>query len=426
MSTPKSLLLLLSLLVGILAWDRPAAAASTGQADWGLPENTSAQGGLLPDRAPRIRVFLQHEVDTGQMPGFVWLVARHGHVVESGTVGGRDVDAHVPMTPDTIFRIYSMTKIITTVTAFTLIEEGKIGLNDPISKYLPEFASMRVFTGGTADAPQTVAANGPITVRELLDQSSGMRYDVFGDDELHKIYVGAHLWEADSLKDFTARVAALPLEHQPGASWTYGVNTDVLGALIEAVTGERLEQVERERIYGPLGMTDTSFSVPDDKLPRLAKLYKMDTNGHLVETAPPVGIMPHPRGTFASGGGGLFSTMHDYARFAQMLLNGGELNGKRILGRKTVELMTSIQIIPVPGPWSPPAFGYGVQVLPPDMSKFGSLGSPGMYGWDGYVNTHILIDPHEDMFLMMWTQFIPTDPDGLFERFNNTVYQALP
>ncbi len=422
----KSRLLVLSLSIGIFFPVLPAAADSSSKKDWGLPANTSGQGGLLPDRAPRIRAYLQHVVDTGQMPGFVWLVARHGHVVESGTVGWRDVEGHLPMTPDTIFRLYSMTKIITTVTALTLIEEGKIALNDPISKYLPEFSSMRVFTGGTADAPQTVPAASPITVRELLDQSSGLRYDVFGDDELHKIYVGAHLWEATSLKDFTARVAPLPLEHQPGASWTYGVNTDVLGALIEAVTGERLEQVERERILGPLGMTDTSFSVPDDKLPRLAKLYKMDARGHLAEAPAFGGIMPHPRGTFASGGGGLFSTVHDYARFAQMLLNGGELDGQRILGRKTVELMTSIQIVPVPGPWSPPGFGYGVQVFPPDASKFSSLGSPGMYGWDGYVNTHLLVDPHEDLFLMMWTQFMPTDPDGLFERFNTTVYQALP
>lgn len=365
-------------------------------------------------------------MDNGQLPGFVWLVARHGQVVDSGAIGWRDVQAHTPMTPDTIFRLYSMTKIVTTVTALTLVEEGKINLNDPISRYLPEFAAPRVFTGGTADAPQTVAAESLITVRELLTQSSGLRYDIFGNDTLHDIYVRAHLWEADSLKDFTARAASLPLEHQPGASWTYGINTDVLGALIEVVTGKPLEQVERERIFIPLGMVDTSFSVPDAKLPRLAKLYSKDDNGKLKEIPPVGGITPQPKGTFRSGGGGLFSTAHDYGRFAQMLLNGGQWNGKRILGRKTVEMMTSIQIIPVPGPWSPPAFGFGVQVMPPDMSKIASLISPGSYGWDGYVSTHIIIDPHEDLFMMMLTQYIPTNPDGIFERFNNTVYQALP
>lgn len=404
----------------------PLKASSTETVDWGLPTTSSSKGGLLSDRVPRIRANLQRAVDRGQLPGFVWLVALHGHVVDSGAIGWRDLAAHTPMTPDTIFRIYSMTKIITTVTALTLVEEGKINLNDPISHYLPQFASPRVFTGGTADAPQTVPAESPITVRELLSQSSGMRYDIFGNDTLHEIYMRAHIWESDSLQDFANRVSHLPLEHQPGASWTYGVNTDVLGALIETVSGEPLEQIERERIFSPLGMEDTSFSVPDAKLPRLAKLYHADVNNKLEEIPPFSGITTQPRGTFRSGGGGLFSTAHDYARFAQMLLNGGEWNGKRVLGRKTVEMMTSTQIIPIPGPWSPPGFGLGVQVLPSDASKLPSLGSPGTFGWDGYANTHVLMDPHEDLFLMMLTQFIPTDPDGLFERFNNTVYQALP
>lgn len=422
----SKLLVRVGYLTAVLCLSTLGVEAATTATEWGLPAGSSGQPGLLEDRVPRIRAFLQHDVDTAQLAGFVWLVARHGHVVDSGAIGWRDVAAHAPMTPDTIFRIYSMTKIITTVTALTLVEEGKINLNDPISKYLPEFASPRVFTGGTADAPQTVAAESPITVRELLSQSSGLRYDVFGNDTLHDIYVRAHLWDSDSLKDFAHRVSQLPLEHQPGARWTYGVNTDILGDLIEVVSGEPLEQIERERIFIPLGMEDTSFSVPDAKLPRLAKLYKHDEAGKLTETPPFGGIMSQPRGTFRSGGGGLFSTAHDYARFAQMLLNGGEWNGKRLLGRKTVEMMSSIQIIPVPGPWSPPAFGLGVQVMPADMSKLGSLGSPGSFGWDGYASTHVLIDPHEDLFLLLLTQFVPTDPDSLFESFNNTVYQAVP
>jgi CubicO group peptidase (beta-lactamase class C family) len=319
-----------------------------------------------------------------------------------------------------------MTKIITTVTALTLVEEGRLSFNDPISKYLPEFASPHVFTGGTADAPQLVPAESPITLREVLSQSSGLRYDVFGNDTLHDIYVRPHLWDSTSLQDFVTRAATLPLEHQPGARWTYGINTDILGAIIEKVSGEPLEQIERERIFTPLGMDDTSFSVPDAKLPRLAKLYQEGPDGKAHEVPPFGFITTQPKGTFRSGGGGLFSDAHDYARFAQMLLNGGEWNGKRILGRATVEMMSSIQIVPVPGPYSPPAFGFGVQVFPPDRSKFGSLGSTGCYGWDGYASTHVLIDPHEDMFVLLLTQIAPTDANQLFERFNNTVYQALP
>jgi CubicO group peptidase (beta-lactamase class C family) len=259
--------------------------------------------------------------------------------VDFRTYGYRDLEKKLSMERDTICRVYSMSKIITGVGALVLFEEGRFNLDDPASKYLPELKDMKVMTGGTADAPQLEPLKRPITIKHLLTHTSGLIYDFSGGKELAKLYERANLWTGPGLNDFITKLGKLPLQHQPGDAFTYGVNTDVLGALIEKISGKTLGPFLEERSFHPLGMKDSGFDVPPEKMNRLAKTYKHGADGKFVEDRPIIETWPEAGRGIESGGGGLFSTAGDYARFAQMLLNGGSLEGHRILGRKTVELM---------------------------------------------------------------------------------------
>lgn len=392
--------------------------------DLGLPEKSPAALGLSATRLERVPAMLQREIDARHYAGAVWLIARDGAVASHGAIGWSDVATHTPMTEHTVFRIFSMTKIVTTVTVLTLVEEGRINLDDPVERYLPELAKRQVLTGGTADAPQLEAATGPITIRQLLTHTSGLTYDVFAAEPLKTIWVRAELWHSQSLKEFVRKVAALPLAHQPGARWTYGVNMDVLGAVVEAVTGQDLETAMRQRLFQPLHMTHTTFREDDYVRSHLATIHHRTPAGVLEKdnSMTDLGTLAFP-----SGGGGLFSTLHDYARFGQMLVNGGELGGVRVLGRLTVQMMTTNQIAHLGSGdrWTPVAFGFGVRIRPADEHAAKAIGSTGEFGWDGLATTYVSMNPKERMLIMVLLQHAPWDEDGIFERFENTAYQAV-
>lgn len=422
-SRPRLALVSLSACLALLT---AGAGVRAGAAvDLGLPESSPAAEGFSPDRIGRVPALLQGEIDARHYAGAVWLVARHGRIVSHGAVGWRDVSAATAMTEDSQFRIYSMTKIITTVTALSLWEEGRFNLDDPVERYLPQLAKRQVLVGGTAAAPQLEPAASPITLREILTQTSGIPYDLFAHGALREIWLKADLWHSRSLDEFVTKVAALPLAHQPGARWTYGVNTDLLGAVIEKITGQDLETVMRARLFAPLGMTHTSFRPDAATLEKLAALHHRTPGGQLAtDAAGRQGIALQ----FPSGGGGLFSDLHDYARFAQMLLNGGELEGTRILGRKTVELMTTNAIVNLPPPLSPTAplaFGFGVRIRLNTDTRLKTLGSPGEFGWEGLATTYVSMDPVEHVLLLLLIQHAPQNEDSIVERFSTSAYQAL-
>lgn len=383
-----------------------------------------AAAGFAPARLDRVRSLLDDAVARGDYAGATWVVLRDGEIVSRGASGYRNLEARIPMTEDTVFAIASMTKILTSVTALTLLEEGRFNLDDPVSDHLPEFKHLQVFVGGTADAPELVPAKKVLTIRHLLTHCSGFTYGGFEGDPWRTLYERAGLWQAASLRDFAARAARLPLKHEPGEGWTYGINTDLLGALIEQVSGQPLGEAMRTRVFEPLGMTSTSLGHRPDLDLRLAQLYERRPDG-LVPIANPLEEM---LGHVPSGGAGAFSTAGDYARFAQMLANGGRLDEVRVLGRKTVELMTSKQVLgvdpAVSNRWAPPGFGLGVRIrLASERGE--SLGSAGMYGWEGYTSTLVRVDPEERIVLVLLLQHRPYNDRGIFEKFTNTVYQAL-
>lgn len=393
-----------------------------------LPSTPPGAGGFDPHRLEVLHRTMRALVDEGKQAGIVWLIARDGKIVDFEATGHRDLEHKLPMQKDTICRVYSMSKLVTSVATLVLLEEGKVLLDDPVGDHLPELKTMRVMTGGTAETPQLVDTRRPVTIKHLLTHTSGLIYDFDGTDALHQLYQRADLWSGTSLKDFTAKVARLPLRHQPGEDWSYGINCDVLGALVERVSGQPFEAFLRDRIFGPLGMKDTSFDVPAGKRARLARTYRHDPAGKLVEAEPMLGTWPEAGRGLASGGAGLFSTAGDYARFAQMLLNGGELEGRRILGRKTVEFMTANHLTALPRPRHAynPAMGFGLGVeVRMEQGQATCLGSVGQFGWYGAATTYCQIDPQERIVAIALAQHFPFNQHKLFERFANGCFQAL-
>lgn len=345
-------------------------------------------------------------------------------------LGYRDVARSDTMRPDAIFQIYSMTKPITSAAALVLLEEGKLGLEDPVSRYLPAFAKMQVLEG---DAAQVRPAARPITIKHLLTHTAGFaageKLSGPAVDRLNE----ARLYELPSLAAYATGLAALPLANDPGTRFSYdGVNTEVLARVIEVVAGVPFDRFVRERVLAPLRMLDTGFSVPPDQRARIVEMTSTDESGHLVTAtagASPPGAMLR---RYPSGAGGLYSTAGDYARFCQMLLNAGELDGVRILGRKTVELMMANHLTQL----SPPVnefndgegFGLGGYVML-DPARRGQLGSVGQFGWSGAAATWFTIDPQEQLIAILMMQHLPRglphDPPRLGKPFNNLVYQAL-
>lgn len=402
-----------------------------------LPSTPPRNAGFDPQRLEALHRTMQTFVDEGKQAGIVWLIARDGRIVDFQAVGFRDLEKRLPMEKDTICRIYSMSKTVTSVAALILLEDGKILLDDPVSNHLPELNALKVMTGGTTAEPKLEPLNRPVTIKHLLTHTSGLIYDFDGQSELHQLYQQAKLWDSASLKEFAARVARLPLKFQPGDDWQYGINSDVLGCLVERVSGKSFEAFCQERIFNPLRMADTGFDLPPEKLGRLAKTYKLDAQGKLVAAPPILGVWPEQGRGIASGGAGLFSTAGDYARFAGMLLGGGALDERRmkdfgpkpvrILSRKTVEFMTANHLTALGGAHRfNPAMGFGLGVeMRVDHGKASYLGSVGQFGWYGAATTYCQIDPKERIVAVALSQHFPYNQHKLFEKFANGYYQAL-
>lgn len=385
------------------------------------------EAGMSTERLARVEALMSRLQAEGQLAGAVTVVARRGRVVSFQAQGLADLESQQPMRADHIFHIQSMTKPIVTVAVLMLSEEGRMLLSDPIAKFLPEFGQMKVAVArpGDADGFDLVPARRAITILDLLTHRAGFT------GLPPRPSPAARLWsqalqtlprELDfTLGQYVGLLASSPLDAQPGAEFRYGPSTEVLGRLIEVLTGQSLSDALRERIFSPLGMVDTHFVVPPDKRARIVTAYARTPERGLRRLPPDPA---NPR--FFSAAGGLYSTAADYLRFCQMLLNGGELDGKRLLGRKTVELMLARQVDPLPLVFLPGQyFGLGVAVRKPD-GESGLIGSPGSYGWSGAYNTYFRIDPQEQLIMMLFTQrsFAPTDLE-LQHGFHNTVMQAI-
>jgi CubicO group peptidase (beta-lactamase class C family) len=387
-----------------------------------LPE----RHGISSQRLERLHAGVRGYIDDGRHAGAISMILRDGAVVDFQTYGYRDIENKLPMEKDTICRVYSMTKVVTTVAVMVLYEEGRFKLDDPIGAYLPELAKMKVFKGGTAESPELIDAAGPITIKQLLTHTSGLGYD-FGNSPIEQMYKNAKLWDAKSLPEFVSRVAKLPLNHQPGERWTYGINQDVLGALVEKLSGQKFEDFCEARIFKPLGMKDTGFSVPESRRGRIAKTYSPGPDGKLQEAPPIINVRPEGGAKLASGGGGLFSTIGDYARFAQMILNRGRLGDAQILGKKTVELMLANHMNHMTPPTiggGADGFGFGGSVRT-DLARGNTVGSVGQYGWSGAATTYFNIDPREQTVVLLFCQHFPYNQHDIFSRFSILFYQSI-
>jgi len=400
--------------------------AASFQAYGQLPATSPKAAGFDPARLEVLHATTRRFVDEKKHAGIITLVARDGKIADVQTYGLRDVEKQLPMERDTICRVYSMSKIITCVATLMLLEDGKYSLDDPVSKYLPALKDMKVWTGGTQEEPKLEALKRLVTVKHLLTHTSGLIYDFAGNDELTKLWRAADLWSGPGLDSFITKLGRLPLKHQPGDAYTYGVNQDVQGALIERVSGQRFGAFLEERIFRPLGMKDTGFDVPPAKMNRLAKTYKLDS-GKFVEDVPLIQTYAEEGRGIEAGGAGLFSTADDFARFAQMLCNGGTLDGRRILGRKTVELMTANHMVMLPNNQAATrqkGFGLGVEVTT-DLGQLLIPSSIGQFGWYGAATTYCQIDPKERIVAIALAQHFPFNQHGFFAAFQTGYYQAL-
>jgi CubicO group peptidase (beta-lactamase class C family) len=405
-----------------------------------MPEGTTARAkalGFAPERLARIDRWMERQVASGRLPGLSVNVLRRGESAYSAVHGLADTAAGKPFEPDTIVRIYSMTKPLTSVAIMMLYEEGLFQLDDPISRFLPSFRNMRVFAGGSRAQYATVPAEREITFRDLLTHTSGLTYgflDVSAVDALYR-EAGVDFQSADaSLGEVVERAAKLPLLAQPGAAWNYSIATDVLGHLVATISGERFEAFLRTRVLAPLGMADTDFHVPESKHSRFAALYTRGADGrpHLVD-APAKSRFAAPP-PLASGGGGLVGTAGDYLRFCRFMLNKGELDGVRLLGRKTVDLMTSNHLRGDMADMGQPrfsestfagiGFGLGFSVML-DPAKAQVLGSPGEYSWGGAASTTFWCDPQEGLAAVLLTQLWPSSTYPVRRELRVLAYQAI-
>lgn len=389
--------------------------------------------GFVEQRLDRIDDAVNAEVAAGKIPGAVAMIVRDGQTVYHKSFGYADIASKTPMQNDSIFRIASMTKAVTSVGVMTLYERGYFQLNDPISKYIPEFANPQVLVSANDDGvvTETRPAKREIRIIDLLTHSAGLGYP-FINSPVQKIYVENGIIDgltekAVRLEDQMVKLADMPLLFDPGSAWNYGLSTDLLGRLIEVVSGKSLAQYFTDEIFTPLQMTDTHFYLPPKDYDRLVSLYA-GIDDELVpytdESMSDLGDTNYPRVgamTYYSGGAGLSSTAYDYSRFIEMLLNDGELDGERILGRKSVELMRSPRI-DMDGDGTA-EFGLGFQVVG-DIGKSGELGSAGIYQWGGAFNTSYWIDPAENMIAVFMSQIRPNETD-ITSRFKTLVYQAL-
>jgi CubicO group peptidase (beta-lactamase class C family) len=398
--------------------------------------------GLSPARLAHIdRVFAAKYVETGKLAGTLTLVARHGEVVHTGLTGLMDRERGKPMREDTIFRIYSMTKPITSVAFMMLVEEGRVALDEPVAHYIPEWRDLGVFVAGVPGAFQTRRPARPMRIVDLLRHTSGLTYGFQTrtnvDAAYRKLSIGTIEKSPVSLDEMIAALAKIPLEFSPGEAWNYSVSTDVVGYLVEKISGMKFEVFLKKRIFEPLHMTDTDFHVPPEKAERFAACYSFDASGKnvVLQDDPAKSEYLKPP-AFVSGGGGLVGTAQDYLQFCKMLANGGALNGHRFLSRKTIELMRmnhlpgGKQLMDMSRSLFSEAgneglgFGLGFAVVL-DRAATMTAGSLGEYYWGGAASTAFWIDPVEDMIAIFMTQFIPSSTYPVRRDMRTLVYAAM-
>jgi CubicO group peptidase (beta-lactamase class C family) len=398
-----------------------------------IAQDQGAGSGLLPSALAHIDDYVTADIAKGLVPGATITIVRHGKVAYRRAWGEQDPANRVAMADDAIFRIYSMSKPITTVAAMMLVEEGRLGLKEPVAKYIPKFADVKVGVERSRDDGQRVLdlvnPAQPMTIQDLMRHTSGITYGFFGDSLVKKAYPEGHVTRGDfDNAAFAERIAKLPLAYQPGTTWDYSHSTDILGRVIEVVSAQSLYAFEKERILDPLGMRDTSFYIKDQsKWPRIAEPL---ANDRAIGRDAEFGDPRVPR-RWESGGGGMVSTTADYARFLQMLLSGGTLDEHHYLSPKSIAAMTSNQIGPaagiVPGPFylPGPGFGFGLGFAvrtEPGMAP--QLGSVGEYFWSGAGGTTFWVDPKEDLFVVFMMQS-PSQRLRYRIALHNMVYGAL-
>lgn len=396
---------------------------------------TPEEAGFSSERLQRLNTLMQSYVDSGRLAGIVTLLAREGEVFHFDKFGYQDLSSQKPMELDTIFRFYSMTKPITSAAVMMLYEEGNFHLDDPVSGFIPQLDGLKVYDGMGQAGAKYVPQQNPITIRQLLTHTAGLSNGSYGDSQLEQIYRDADLNNPNSnLQEMIEKLGQLPLRSQPGTEWWYSNATDVLGHLIEVISGEPFDRFLKERIFDPLGMVDTAFYVSEDKLDRLASIYGPSGNGGIEELDNPrVNRYKQPL-TYFSGSGGLTSTASDYLKFCQMMLDGGRSNGNRLLGPKTVEMMTSNHLpddlIPFAVSESSAVssqgcgFGLGFKVIL-DIAEHGIIGTDGSYSWGGAASTVFWIDPVEKFVAICLTQFMPSGLYPIRGEFQVAAYQAM-
>jgi CubicO group peptidase (beta-lactamase class C family) len=393
--------------------------------------------GFSSERLENLHALIQGEIDQKQLAGAVTILARHGKIVEYRTYGQRDIAANAAMTKDVIFRDYSMTKPVTGVAMMILYEQGKWLPSDPISKFIPQFAHLKVFKGVDAEGkPILVDPDHPPTMRELMTHSAGFSYGN-GHTVVDAMYKDQKVMQSANLQEMIDKLATIPLNYQPGKGWTYSVSMDIEGYIVEKLSGQTLPDFMRDHIFVPLDMKDAGFFVPQEKRARFATNYRDDPQGNYVPVqsagGPPTDYATQP--TMPSGGGGLVSTAEDYYHFAQMLGNGGEYDGKRMLSPATVKLMTSNHL---PENLLTGEFGIGQHIMRPgfgygfncaviyDPADAALPDGKGTFFWDGAAGTWFWVDPTNDIvFVAMIQRMTGRDNHGLLYRSHATVYGAL-
>jgi CubicO group peptidase (beta-lactamase class C family) len=397
-------------------------AAAAVAAD--LPSARPESVGMSTQRLSRLKSEMQALVDKNQLSGVVTMVARHGKVVEFEAAGKRDLQSAAPMQKDSIFRIYSMSKPITGVAMMMLFEEGKWQLNDPVSKHIPEFADLKVAkVNPQTGAVTQVAPDHAMTMRELMSHSGGLTYGLFGSTAVDKMYMDVNVLDRDApLQAMIDKLGKIPLLHQPGERWHYSVSVDVQGYLVEKLSGQPLPVFLKQRIFEPLGMKDTAFYVPPEKLGRFVSFYTYDKDRKFVLHPSPDYSKPP---VMASGGGGLVSTAADYMRFCQMLLNGGELDGQRLLSPLTVQLMRS-NVLPASARTLSPGTGFGLDfAVVEEPVAAGGYGGEGTFYWGGYAGTWFWIDPVYNLIVVGMIQQRADGMPDVRALSRSLTYQAI-
>ncbi len=390
------------------------------------PTTAPQEVGFSAQRLTRLSNCMQAYIDRGQTGGILTLIERKGQLAHLHKCGFQDVASQKPLAFDHIFRIYSMTKPIVSTALMMLYEQAKFQLSDPIHQYLPEFKDVKVWEAGKLVAPKSAP-----TIRQLLCHNAGLTYGVFGETEVDKLYQQANLWEAGiNLAEMVRRIAAQPLLYHPGQGWVYSVSTDVVGRLVEVLSGMNLRDYLQAKIFTPLGMIDTDFWVPPEKLDRLTTCYA-ETEHDKMAVYDPIENSRYRSASLYSGGGGLVSNLADYLQFARLVLNKGRHNGVQLLGRKTLELMGMNHVpqalfpLTIDNPMPGIGFGLGFSVIL-DVAATQAPGSAGTLGWGGLASTTFWVDPAEELIAILMTQFIPgPTPFRLQPDFRTLVYQAI-